>query len=426
MFKKHISLLTIVTLLSVFLGSCEKKESVRTETAQGEGGVTTIRFYGSDSAYNQNIVKGFEAANPDIKVEIVPVDFDNAEQVIKTGIASGDPVDVSFFWGTNINAFSNNDMAYDFTADLSANNNAWRNTFVPKYLDGGKVGNGYYAISYQPVIETLFYNADLFKEYNLTVPVTWDDFLKVCETLKSKGIYGMSNWTGQNHQLLVFAYQEMANKGVLEKATAGELPFAGPNETPGLRTALTMLKDCYDKGYWYPGQGALTATKDQVQAAFYQQRTAMLFDAGSNVGTYQTEAPFTVGVMKFPILDADSKYGVNVVTNALFIPANAKNKSEAVRFIKYYTGDAGMTEIVASGRLPSTVSMQDKIDNVLMRDLLLTAEGNNVVSYQHLQNLSPEIASFLTNDLVGLVCSGTSIDNALAQFENLRQTTIRR
>ena len=417
--KRFCSLLVIFVLFSLSVWAGGDRQS-----GGSAGGVTTIRFYGSDGAYNQNIVKGFEASNPDIKVEIVPIDFDNAEQVIKTGIASGNPVDVSFFWGTNINTFVDNNMAYDFTPDLNANNNAWRNTFVPKYLEGGKVGNGIYAISYQPVIETLYYNKDLFSANGLQVPVTWDDFLKVCETFKSKGIYGMSNWVGQNHQLLVFAYQEMANKGVLEDATAGKLPFAGTNEAPGLRKALTMLKDAYDKGYWYPGQGALTATKDQVQAAFYQQRTAMLFDAGSNVGTYQTEAPFNVGVMKFPIIDSNSKYGVNVVTNALFIPSNAKHKAEAVRFIKYYTSDAGMAEIVKSGRLPSTVSMQPKIENKLMQDLLFTTEGNNVVSYTHLQNLSPEISTYI-GDMVGMVCSGTSIDNVLTRLENLRQTTIR-
>src|SRR5699024_2527086 len=94
-----------------------------TSEASDSGEVTTIRFYGSDADYNRNIIAGFEAENPDIKVEIVPVDFDNAEQVIKTGIASGDPVDVSFFWGSQINAFTEDDMALDLTPYLTENDN---------------------------------------------------------------------------------------------------------------------------------------------------------------------------------------------------------------------------------------------------------------------------------------------------------------
>jgi ABC-type glycerol-3-phosphate transport system substrate-binding protein len=404
-------------MMSVFGGG--QKEATSTN------GITTIKFYGSDGQYNQNIIAGFEKANPDIKVQIIPVDYDNAEQVIKTGIASGNPVDVSFFWGAQVKSFVESNMALDLTDYLTANGNQWKNTFVDKYLDAGKINGRYYAVSYQPVIETLFVNKDLFTQYGLAIPETWDDFLSVCAEFKKHGVYGVGNWVGQNHQLLVFAYQFMANAGVLDDATQGKLPLAGPNETPGLRQTLEMWKDVYDKGYWYPGEGALTATKEQVQAAFYQGKIAMLFDAGSNVGTYQTNAQFDVDVIKFPLVDTQGKYAVNVVTNALFIPSNAKNKEAAVRFIKYYTSDAGEEEIIKSGRLPSTKSMQDSFDNPIMNHLLATTTGSNSVGYQHLQNLSSEMSSYLTNDLISSVCSNTvTIDEALQQVEKLRLQAI--
>lgn len=114
------------------------------------------------------------------------------------------------------------------------------------------------------------------------------------------------------------------------------------------------------------------------------------------------------------------KYGVNVVTNALFIPANAKQPEEAVRFIKYYTSDAGIAEIIKSGRLPSTLSMQDKVDSKLMQELLATTVGENVVGYEHIQNLSSEISAYVTNDLVSGVCTGLSVDDVLQGLENLR------
>ncbi|GHV26928.1 sugar ABC transporter substrate-binding protein [Clostridia bacterium] len=385
--------------------------------AAGES-VTTIRFYGSDSEYNQKIVAGFELENPDIKVEIVPINFDAAEQVIKTGIASGNPVDVSFFWGTQISAFTSSDMAYDLTDDLKADDGAWYNTFVPAIIDGGKVNDRYYAISYQPVIETIFYNVDLFAEAGLEIPTTWDEMVAACEVFKGMGAYGIGNWSsGQNHQLLQYAYQYMANDGTLELYTSGQGDFT---QSEGLRKCLENWKGVYDAGYWYPGEGALTSTKDQTQAAWYQGKIAMLYDAGSNAGLYQTECPFEVGIMKFPYVEADGAYAVNVVTNALFIPANAKNVDEAVRFIKYYTSDAGIAEIIESGRLPSTIAMQGFVEDQLMRDLLQTTVGDNVVGYTHIQNISPEISSFLTFDLVGGVCMGTTVDEMLQQLEDLR------
>jgi ABC-type glycerol-3-phosphate transport system substrate-binding protein len=416
--RKAISVVFILLALTIALiGASGTTEAVK---ANAPKPVVTIKFYGADAQYNKNIIAKFEAENPDVKVQIVPVDFDHAEQVIKTGIASGNPVDVSFFWGSQISAFVSSNMAADLTPYLTANNNEWMNTFVQKYIDAGKINGKYYAISYQPVIETLFVNKTIFTDNNLKVPATWDELLKVAEVLKQKGIYAIGNWSGQNHQLLVFAYQIMANNGVLEKGAAGEIPFAGPNELPGLRKTLEMLRDVYKKGYWYPGEGALTATKDQVQAAFYRGQIAMLFDAGSNVGTYQTNAKFNLDVVKFPLVDANSKYAVNVVTNALFVPANAAHKEEAVRFIKFYTSEVGQAETMATGRLPSIKAKQDKIENPLMQALMNTTAGDNVVSYRHLQNISPKISSFLTFDLVSSVCAGVSIDSILAQLEALR------
>ena len=432
--KKTMSALCAAAMLGTMLAGCggsastaestsaaastDTASTASSTTAEASDDVTTIRFYGSDSEYNQNIVAGFEAENPDIKVEIVPVDFDNAEQVIKTGIASGDPVDVSFFWGTQISTFAKDGMALDLTPSLEENNGEWKNSFIQTYLDGGMYDGKYYAISYQPVIETIFYNKDLFKQYNIEIPTTWDEYMQACETFKENGIYGIGNWSGQNHQLLEFAYQYMANDGTLEDATAGNIDFT---TCTGLKTCLENWKVAYDNGYWYPGEGALTSTKDQTQAAFYQGKIATLFDAGSNAGAYASDCDFEVGVMKFPLVQEGGKYGVNVVTNALFVPSNAKHPEEAVRFMKYYTSDAGMEEIIKSGRLPSTVSMQDKIETPIMKDLLATTTGDNTVGYTHLQNISSEINSYVQNDMVGAVCSGTPVDEVLQQLEDLRQ-----
>lgn len=386
-----------------------------------EDGVTTIKFYGSDGSYNHNIVSKFEAANPDIKVEIVPVDFNNAEQIIKTGISSGNPVDVSFFWGAQVKSFVDSDMATDLTPYLTAHNNQWKDTFVEKYIDAGKINGKYYSISYQPVIETLFVNKDIFKKYQIEIPHTLADVWKVAPELKKHGVYTFGNWTGLNHQLLVFAYQYMANAGILEECTTGKRSFVGDQEPVGLRQTLEFWKSFYDAGYWYPGEGALTSTQDQVQAAFYQGKIAMLFDAGSNIGLYEKNAQFDVDVMPFPLVEENSKYAVNVITNALFIPSNAKHKEEAVRFIQFYTSDAGEEEIIKSGRLPSTKSMQTKFEDPLMTHLLSYANAPNSVGYQHIQNLSSEMASYLQNDFISGVCSGVeTIDQALNHVEKIR------
>lgn len=312
-------------------------------------------------------------------------------------------------------------MAYDLTPYLTANNNEWKDTFVPAYIDSGIVDGKYYAVSYQPVIETIFYNKEIFTQYNVTIPETWDQFVEACKIFKDNGIYGVGNWSGSNHQLLQTAYQYMEMDGTMDGYISGESDFT---KCEGLRKCLEDWKSVYDAGYWYPGEGALTSTKDQTQAAWYQGKIAMLYDAGSDAGEYTKNCEFEVGILPFPYISDDAKYMLNTMTNALFIPANAKHPEEAVRFMKYYTSDAGMEEIIKSGRLPATVSMQDKVDSQILQDLLSTTVGEEVIGYKQMQGLSSEINAFFT-DIVGMVCSGTSVDDTLLQLENLRQNTVK-
>ena len=149
----------------------------------------------------------------------------------------------------------------------------------------------------------------------------------------------------------------------------------------------------------------------------------MLFDAASNAGTYEQNADFQIDVIKTPLVEEGYPYTVNVVTNALFIPANAKHPEEAVEFIKFYTTDAAIEEIIKSGRLPSTKSMQDAFDDPVLVHLMTNSA--DAIGYQHLQNLSSEMASYLQNDIVSSVCSGImTIDQAVERAEELRLDAI--
>jgi ABC-type glycerol-3-phosphate transport system substrate-binding protein len=421
--KKKLMLCLLLTLaLSVsiaFAGGNSDEE---------DSGPVTIKAYlakGDENHYNSLMKAAFEASQDKIKIEIVPTDFANAEQQIKTGIASGSPVDVSFYWGSAIkSAFVDDGLALDLTPYLTANNNKWKDTFVKPFLDAGLVDGKYYAISYQPVIETMFTNDDLFKKYNLEKPKTVDEFLAVCEVFKKNGIYAIGTWNTMKHQMLPWAYQIYANDGTLEDVTAGKLPFAGPNETPGLRFNLELLKKIYDNGYWYPGEGALTATQDQVRAAWYEGKIAMHFDANSDAGLYEKECSFKVGMMSYPLVKAGGKYGINVITNALFVPADAKYPKEAIEFIKFYTSPEGQAITNASGRPPSTIAAQSAVSNKLVNDILASTRSPNAVGYRHIQNISSEVNIFFEH-MISEVCSGRSIDSVLEELEELRKEAMK-
>ena len=64
-----------------------------------------------------------------------------------------------------------------------------------------------FAVPYAAVNHVVYYNVDTFAKYGLEVPKTFEDFLKVCETLKEKGETPLANGIASNWDILecVFA-----------------------------------------------------------------------------------------------------------------------------------------------------------------------------------------------------------------------------
>ena len=422
MLKKVLTLnfLVVISLLFFTTSYTKKDNSSLGNTAKSDNQQGfTIKFYHTDEQYNRDMITAFQSKNPNIKVQLVPMDVQNVEKDMKLRIAAKESVDVSFFWGNMINSFSDYNMAEDLTPYLEANNNEWKNTFLPDYIDVGRVGGKYYAVPYEPELQTIFYNKDLFKKLNIQVPDTLDEFMSVCDKLKSNGFYGIGVRSNQQDQLLTFAYQFMANAGNIDEVTSGKIPFAGPDEVPGFRQALEKIRDIYQKGYWYPGQKALIVSDDEVVNAFCQGKIGMLFDSGSQIKSYTMKSDFELGVMKYPRIRDNSKYAVNIITNALFVPHIALHKKEAVDFIKFYTSEEGQRITMNSWKPPVLKNLQMCIPQV--QEILDTAETGNSVRYMQLQRLSPEIQSYLSKEIIPSVCLGGQVDTALETLENLRK-----
>ena len=75
-----------------------------------------------------------------------------------------------------------------------------REFFYPMGLNYHEIEDvGLYTLPLDLNLEFFYYNTDLYKKYNLEVPVTWDEFFANCETLKANGvtpiaITGIDQW----------------------------------------------------------------------------------------------------------------------------------------------------------------------------------------------------------------------------------------
>ena len=185
---------SLIALAAVGLLACAT--IVGCSSASGDG-VTTLKFMQNKREvvqYFDGVISDFEAQNPDIKVV---QDFNEANFV--PGLIRDDPPDVVTRGSNSITA--------DFTergifADLSGMPVAA--TVDPNIQqlvnDWGQYNGQTAALPFSLTAAGVIYNKDIFTQYGVAVPTTWDEFVQACETFKANGvtpIYGTfkDGWT---------------------------------------------------------------------------------------------------------------------------------------------------------------------------------------------------------------------------------------
>lgn len=176
------------------------------------------------------------------------------------------------------------------------------NNYTDGVIDSATVDGKVYGVPVTANCYIVWYNKDLFKQYNLEQPTTLEEFETVCATLKENGVVPMVSYakTSSVIQLAALAYHDLLSQDPewLSKLSTGEAKWTDE----GSVAALERLKSWIDKGYILDGSLSLDDT--QAYQAFYQGQAAMLHNGTWSIDKLAEAAPeFEVGV--FPYLAAE-------------------------------------------------------------------------------------------------------------------------
>jgi ABC-type glycerol-3-phosphate transport system substrate-binding protein len=410
--------------LVLLLAACgSKSDSSADPSATSDNASTkkvTINFYGQDPEWSST-PKMIEATQKKLKdrIELKPiqVDFANLEKVIKTGIASGTPADIYMFWPQNMKTFVQAGQALDLTPYLEANNGEWKKTFNPNLLEIANYDGKYYNVPVSSNFSVLFVNKAIFEQAGVAIPGewNWEEFMAACKTIKEKtGVFPFAiqrviqEWPYRNG-LLSLAKKE--NK--LEELAQGKVPATDPI----FRIPLQNIKELYDKQYWYPGQGALTTTKEEAYAAFMQGKVAMLAEVATDTAKIFADAKannIDAAVVAWPAMG-----GENVIlggADGFFIPSNAPHKEEAVEVLKTFLSTE-VQQIHADEGYPAA-NIKVKVQNEAMNQVIGLA--SHIYPYEFMA-LSPKISDYIMKEMIPNYLLGqASLEEILNKLEQLR------
>ena len=148
----------------------------------------------------------FEAANPDVDVEVTPVPWDAAHDKIATAIAGGQTPDVSMVGTTWMGEFAGtgalDPTPSDLIDDAQFFEGAWNSTVVEDTS---------YAVPWYVETRVIFYRKDLAEAAGVEPPTNWDELKSFAAALQEQGVeWGIdlhTGGTGAWQTFMPFAWQ---------------------------------------------------------------------------------------------------------------------------------------------------------------------------------------------------------------------------
>lgn len=345
-----ILLAVCVTFVMLFSG-CSAKAP---EPAVKDDGQVTIKFLHRwpmepNKSFLDKVVADFEAANPKIKIDMQSIANDPYKEKIKIILGTEEAPDVFFTWsGEFMYRFVRENKIFDLTQALSTD--GWKDSLMDAQVKPFTLDDKTYGIPYRVEGKVFFYNTKIFQENGLQVPKTWDEFLTVCKTLKSKGItpiaYGnQAPWASAHY--IGTLNQKVVAEDVRVKDYAAK---TGEFTDPGYLEALKKYQELIP--YFNANSNALS--HQQARQNWINGDAAMMYLETAEIGEVQDiqAADFQWDMFKFPDI-TDGKGDQNKLTGApegFVISANTKHPEEAIAFLKYLTGaEVGLQEVKATG-----------------------------------------------------------------------------
>lgn len=299
----------------------------------------------------EGVIKDFEAANSDVKVNLEIQSWENIEGVLKTKIQGNKAPDI--YNGGAFAEFAAEGLLAPVTDVASEATVA---DFQPSFAENEKVDGTQYGLPLIASARALFYNKALMKEAGVAdVPKTWDELYTASKAIsdktKSDG-YGMplGNEEAQGESLIWFA----GNGGNFGDAT--NIAVDTPVNVEAAEFMQKMIKD----GVTQKDPGATQRTP--MLNTFIQGKLGFAYGLPQTVGQIKDENPdLEYGIA--PVATKSGEPATLGVADRLMSFKNDGSKAASVKkFMDYFFSADVYTDWVSTeGFLPTTKSGAEKL-----------------------------------------------------------------
>ncbi len=441
--KKFLSAVLVGTMTASLLAGCggssggggseDSKDSESDKAASDSGvdlsGVEAIADIGYEGDpielsfwYLQTRQEGtdvltevFNKANPNINVTVSYYDTDGIKDACKTAAQSGSMPSMWFNWGGALGQYYvDNDVTYDLSEYGEAN--GWADLYTPGAMNLVTLGGQVSGIPTSYNVIGVYYRTDLFKQYNLEVPKTIEEFESVCATLKENGITpmdtaGLNGWHVMRWIEQFIEYEAGADMH-------DELQSLSTSwDCDAVKKGLERYERYCKEGY-FP-DGFITASPDDTYMAFGMGAAAMDIQGQWYDSTLQNNEVTLENVSWFPFPNETGRMSAFAEMNQFNKDLSDEELEAAIAYTNFLFSNEAAKIYPTYYNLPLPRTDADPVDpavNPNVQDMLDTSSENGTFTITD-QAFPTEVADVLFNNQDAIANGETTPEKAAAAIQ---------
>jgi multiple sugar transport system substrate-binding protein len=388
--------------------------------AQVHAGTLTVNiaFKGANQrAFWNTAIAEFEKANPDVNVKAAYIEEEAYKVQLPGWLISEAPDIVKWHEGERMRYYVERGLLEDLSGDWQKN--GW-NTSLASLKEPSSYEGKQYALPTDYFSWGLFYRKDLFDKVGIKgEPRTWDEFLDACKKLKAAGIApiamgGRDSWT----LAAWFDYIDLRLNGYAfhMQLMNGKVPYTDAR----VKKVYEAWKVLIDNRYFV--DNPLSYTLDSAQPLLIQGQAAMMLMGSFIAGALPDTVKPKVGYFQFPVMDPRIQVAEDGSADCLNIPAKAKNKVDARRFLAFMSKpEMDGRWAKAFGSLPANNQASVSDDPFTKKGFEILSNTKGGIAQFYDRDMTKEMADEGMKGMQRFVSDPSTLDQVLAHLEETRE-----
>lgn len=366
----------------------------------------------------EKLVELFEKAHPEVDVKVNTYDHEAYKTALRNWLVTSPPDVVFWFAGNRMKQFVERDLFEDVTS-------MWRQNNLEAAMPGASasmsLNNKKWGIPYTYYNWGIYYRTDIFNRYGLSEPKTWNELLNVCRTLRSNGIIPVTIgtkylWTAAGW----FDYLNMRVNGYDFHIDLmdGKIPYTDDRVREVFNYWAQLVEaNCFIEDH-------ASYSWQEAQPFLYRGEAAMYLIGNFIVGSIPDDVKPNISFFQFPVIKPGLALGEDAPTDTLHIPARAKNKADARKFLLFASRADVQTELnEILVQLPTNKNARPKNDPFLNKAQDMLAQSQTAQFYD--RDTDPDMAKEGMKGFQEFMVNPNRVDAILKRLETKRKSVFK-